>query len=202
MERTYTEEELFEGFRRGDQEATEQIFNLHYGALCYFADRLVQDKAEAEDIVSDAFIKLLQLKETIYSFHSIKGFLYTTTRHFCLNILHRNKVRAKDHVVLAQLTDAHEQASDRESVIAKVLQVIHAEIENLPPVGKQVFTSIFIDGKSTAEIAAELGISPQTVLNHKTKMLNILRNKLYREGYNDNGLFAYCLTLLAVSTHA
>jgi RNA polymerase sigma-70 factor (family 1) len=197
MQVAYSEEELIQGLRRGDEVAVRQIYHLHYKALCYFADQLLHDKVEAEDVAVDSFLKLLQRKGDFENLKKVKGFLFTSTRNACFNLLERNKMKARHQHNLGELLQNYESNANYEEIFAKVLQIIYAEIEQLPPQTKVIFTSTFIDGKSTAVIATEMGISPKTVLNLKARALQKLRNKLYTEGYNERGLLLLCLTFLS-----
>jgi RNA polymerase sigma-70 factor (family 1) len=197
MQVANTEEELMQGLQRGDEAAVRQIYHLHYKALCYFADQLLHDKDEAEDVAVDSFLKLLQRKDDFENLKKVKGFLFTSTRNACFNLLERNKMKARHEQSLGELLQNYESNANYEEIFAKVLQLIYTEIEQLPPQTKVIFTSTFIDGKSTAVIAAEMGISPKTVLNLKARALQKLRNKLYAEGYREGGLFLLCLTLLS-----
>lgn len=94
------------------------------------------------------------------------------------------------------LAEADESFGQDEMIASKVLQVIYTEVENLPAQCKQAFKSIFIEGKNTATIAAEMGISTQTVLNQKSKALQLLRLRLYKEGLYSAGMFLSCLFLI------
>jgi RNA polymerase sigma-70 factor (family 1) len=197
MQVGYSEEELIQGLRRGDETALRQIYHQHYKALCYFADQLLHDKDEAEDVAVDSFLKLLQRKGDFENLKKVKGFLFTSTRNACFNILERSKMKARHQQNLGKFAQEDEPNANYEEVFAKVLQIIYAEIENLPPQSKVIFTSSYIDGKPTAVIAAEMGISPKTVLNLKARALQKLRYKLYAEGYNEDGLLLLCLVLLS-----
>jgi RNA polymerase sigma-70 factor (family 1) len=192
-----TDTELLFHFREGEEFAVHQIYKLHYRSLCYFADRLLNHKDEAEDIVADSFIKLLDKRAEFDDLNKIRLFLYSITRNACIDILRRDKRRANDHRIISYLTNPGEEQTDHELITAKVLEMIYREIELLPLQCRKVFTSIFIEGKSTHVIAEELGISTQTVLNQKTRAVQLIRTKLYSEGYRDAGLFLYCLLLLA-----
>lgn len=198
MKAVTNDTELIYGFQRGEERAVKEIYQLYYRSLCYFADKLLQNQTEAEDVAIDAFLKLMNKRNDFDSLTHIKSFLFTATRNACYDILRRNKRRDAKHDEIAYLHEPDTSTTDLEEITAKVLQVIYTEIENLPPQSKRVFTSIFIDGKSTAQIAEEMGISPQTVLNQKTKALQQLRIKLSNEGYKESGLLLYCLLLLAL----
>lgn len=197
MKIVYSDIELINGFRKRDEGAVKQLYSLHYRPLCYFADQLLHNQEEAEDIAIDSFLKLLNKKEEFGSLKEIKQFLFTTTKNACFDELRRKKRRNFDHQMISFLTDPEEQTGNRELIAAKVLQVIYAEVENLPQQTKLVFQAIFFDGKSTGEIAQEMGVSPQTVLNQKSRALQILRTKLYKDGLYSTGIFFYCLFLLS-----
>lgn len=196
MKTVYSDTELIHGLHNGKEGAVKQLYDLHYQALCYYADKLLQNKEEAEDIAVESFLKLLRKKTDFTNLKDIESFLFTATKNACIDVLRQTKRRAKDHEVIAILSDKNDTADDKEMITALVLQTIYAEIENLPQQCKLVFQSIFIEGKSTAQIAEEMGISPQTVLNQKTKAIQILRTKLYKEGLYSASVFVYCLFLL------
>jgi len=185
--------DLINGFRNGEEVSVRHLYHLHYRALCYFAEQLVSDKQEAEDIAVESFIKLLQKKTDFNNLSDIKSFLYTTTRNACFDLLRKNKVKDKSNRELEYLAQPDDQFGEAEMITAKVLQTIYAEMENLPSQCRKVFTSIFIEGKTTAAIAEEMGISSQTVLNQKSKALQTLRFALYKEGLLSSGAFFYCL---------
>jgi RNA polymerase sigma factor (sigma-70 family) len=63
-----------------------------------------------------------------------------------------------------------------ENVREKIRQLISAEIERLPPQRRKVLHLYFFAQKSTGEISKELSLSAQTILNHKARALQDLRN--------------------------
>jgi RNA polymerase sigma-70 factor (family 1) len=197
MEPVQKHTDIISKFHEGDEAAVRHVYHLHYRAICYFAEQLINDKAEAEDIAVNTFIKLLNKRTDFDNLTDIKSFLYTAARNACFDLLRRNKVKDKLGRELAYLSAPDEQFGEQEMIIAKVLQVIYVEAEKLPGQCKQVFKLIFMEGKSTAIVASEMNISPQTVLNQKNKALQVLRLNLQKEGLYSAGVFLYCLFLLA-----
>jgi RNA polymerase sigma-70 factor (ECF subfamily) len=167
--------DLINGFRNGEEAAIRKMYNLHYRSLCYFAEKLINDKTEAEDIAVETFLKLLNKRSDFDKLPEIKAFLFTATRNACIDFLRKTKRRDKSIWELGNLSEPDEVFGEKEMVTAKVLQVIYAEVEKLPGQCRQVFKSVFIEGKSTAAVASEMGISTQTVLNQKAKALQTLR---------------------------
>jgi RNA polymerase sigma-70 factor (family 1) len=187
---------LLAGFRNGNETAIRKLYMLYYRPLCYFNQKLINNSQEAEDISTDTFLKLLQKRNDFDSLSDIKSFLFTASRNSCLDFLRREKRHNKSHQEISLLSPLEELFYEQEMISAKVLQSIYAEIENLPNQCQQVFKSIFIEGKSTAMIAEEMGISPQTVLNHKAKSLQKIRLALNQENVLYTTMFLNTLSLL------
>ncbi|SMO38855.1 RNA polymerase sigma-70 factor [Solitalea koreensis] len=187
---------IINGFRNGEEVACRQLYALYYRPLCYFAQKLVHNKEEAEDIVVNTFLKLLNKKNDFDNLPDIKSFLYQAVRNTCFDFLRKSKYRDKANKEIEYLSEAYEFFGEEEMITANVLQIIYAEVENLPGQCKQIFKSIFIEGKSTSVVASEMGISTQTVLNQKTKALQKLRLILYKEGLYSIALFIYCLSCI------
>ncbi len=192
----YNEKVLLAQVSEGNEHAIRQLYILIYRPLCYFAEKLVNDKEEAEDIAVDTFLKLLKKKKDFDSLSNVKAFLYKAARNACFDSLRKNQSKDKYNRELDYLTEPDKQYGEEEMITTKVLQVIYAEVENLPSQCKQVFKSIFMEGKSTATVACEMGISTQTVLNQKSKALQSLRLTLYKEGLYATIVFFYFLFLI------
>jgi RNA polymerase sigma-70 factor (family 1) len=192
--------DLINGFHNGNEISIRQLYDLHYRPLCYFADKLINDKQEAEDIAVDTFLKLLRKKADFNSLSDIKSFLFTAARNACFDFLRKNKTKNRSFQELSYLSTPQEQFGEEEMIISSVLQVIYSEVENLPNQCRAVFKSIFIEGKTTAAVAAEMRISTQTVLNQKSKALQTIRQKLYKTGFYSVSVFMYYLFFIAAST--
>ncbi|WP_166922989.1 RNA polymerase sigma factor [Flavobacterium poyangense] len=173
--------DLIEDFRNGKEKAIRKLYLLYYRPLCYFNKTLIKYSQEAEDISTETFLKLLQKKKDFDTLSDIKAFLFVSSRNACYDFLRKEKRHKKAHEEISFLTESVEQFGEGEMITAKVLQAIYCEMENLPQQCQEVFKSIFIDGKSTAQIAGEMQISPQTVLNQKSKALQKIRLALHQE---------------------
>jgi len=194
--------ELIAAFQQGNAQAFHQLYELHYRSLCWFADKLVNSKEDAEDIVLDNFEKLWKKKADFDNLKELRSFLYTATRNACYNYIRDHKRHDASHKELHYLASEDASAGYDEELMAKVLAQIYKELDNLPEQCRLVFKSIFLEGKTTRATAASLGISPQTVLNQKSKALQLLRLSLYKEGLFSMVIFLQCLSLLTQSRQA
>jgi RNA polymerase sigma factor (sigma-70 family) len=150
--------------------------------LCYFANKLLNDQAEAEDIVSESFIKLLNT--TLKAIHpaELRSFLFAVTRNSCFDFLRKQK-RINKQINQSPVIDEIDTCIlENEMIFAQVLQIVYEEIENLPEQCRHVFKGIYFEGKSTADLATELSINRQTVLNHKSRAVQLLKFSILKKG--------------------
>lgn len=181
-----TDIELFSAFHNGEHAAIQQVYQLHYKPLTYYAHRITGSAQEAQDMVADCFIKLLQNRESFLSLSNVKSFLYLSTKNACIDRLRTLQTHQRIHERIRNLDAEDRVAEERElegeSIRLEVLASIHAEIENLTDRKKEVFKLIFLEELSTAEVAEHLGISAQTVLNLKSQALQMIRSELLKKG--------------------
>lgn len=191
---------FLEDFRNGDEQAIRKLYTLYYRPLCYFNQKIINYSQEAEDISTETFLKLLQKRKDFESLSEIRSFLFTTSKNACLDFLRKEKRHNKSHQEISLLSPLEELFVDQEMISAKVLQSIYAEIEILPNQCQQIFKSIYIEGKTTAEIAEEMGISTQTVLNQKAKALRKIRLALSHENLFSMAMLLKTLSLIALDS--
>ncbi len=169
------EGELIVLFRRGDRLALKHIFGLYYKALCYFAVNLVSDQAQAEDIVADSFVKLWKLRKNFDTLTNVRAFLYITVRNASFNFLqHARRVTAAQREML-YLFQMDAQELHFHEIETSLLEKIYLEIESLPRQCREVFKLFYLERLDTTQIAKRMGLSRNTVQNHKIRAVKLLR---------------------------
>jgi RNA polymerase sigma-70 factor (family 1) len=169
------EEAIMLSFRDGNKEAFRLVYDQMVRPLSYFVENIIQSQVDAEDIVANAFYKLFHARANMRSFEHIKRWLYVIVRNESIDYL-RAKTRQKESQYdLSYLETGIEEQAETERVRTVLLQDIHKEIERLPKQRKTILRLYFFEQKNTSEIAEIMHLSPQTVLNHKTKALDALR---------------------------
>lgn len=163
----------FIAFKEGNEAALSYFLNLYFAGYCLYTERKVGDRAIAEDIVEEAFIKLWKKRAHFASVAAMKSFLYVIIRNATLNHI-KKTARAKHHN--GQLAYLQNSANDHHEIIrAEVLSAIHQAIEMLPEKCQQILKLSYMDGQRNEEIAESLNISVQTVKNQKVRGLKILQ---------------------------
>src|ERR1700748_1896166 len=73
-----------------DMKAYEQLYALLYDGLHRFAAAFVKSREAAEEIVSDVFIKLWQIRGRLLEIENLKVYLFTIAKNFSYNYLTRH----------------------------------------------------------------------------------------------------------------
>jgi RNA polymerase sigma-70 factor (family 1) len=185
MIRTYTDDtHLWADFLRGEPSAERQVFHRFFKPLCLYAERITGQLEAAEDIVAEAFTKAWARRRDFEAIDNGKAFLYTIVRNASLNFTAAARQHQQAHLQIAYLEGQEkelEPALEREILRVELLQEIYEEMDNLPDRCGQVFKRIFIYGQSTEQIAAELGMSPQTVRTQKARAIRLIQIELLRK---------------------
>jgi RNA polymerase sigma-70 factor (family 1) len=174
--------QIIAGFREGNKEAFAAVYKSHYAALFFFVKRFVVDRAEAEDITAETFIKLWKIRQNFESHQNIKAFLYITARNACLDCLRaRQRSTGMQQEMLYLLLQQNDMTFIHDEIKADVLTQVKEKIEDLPPKCKQIFKMAFFERLKNGEIAERLGLTLQTVKNQKVRAIKLLRLALKRD---------------------
>jgi RNA polymerase sigma-70 factor (ECF subfamily) len=143
-----------------------QLYELLTDGLQRFAFSLVRSSEVAEEIVSDVFIKVWQIRGKLMEIDNLKVYLYTIAKNFSLNYITRNY---KNTVVSLEVLDIEaviEFNGPAEMCIsADLVNQIRRVIQQLPPQCRLIFQLVKEEGLQYKEVAAILDISPLTVRN-------------------------------------
>ncbi|HEX3025379.1 MAG TPA: sigma-70 family RNA polymerase sigma factor, partial [Chitinophagaceae bacterium] len=156
------------------------VFDKYYRAVCYFSFQLLKDRAEAEDVAMETFLRYINHQNEFLSDAAVKAFLFKVARNKCVDYLRKQSSSHNYQQHITQTNYPSENTVNNEQIIAGLLQLVYEEIEKLPQQRKQIFKAVFIEGKDTSTIAGEMNLSPQTVLNQKTKALQMLKQTLQK----------------------
>lgn len=191
--------DIIVSLQKGGPEALQLLLKQFYSPLCLFAERLLTDKAAAEDIVGESFIKLWNKRSDFETLQNIKAFMYITVRNACLNYLKQAKRESLNQKQLAYITGEKEEFVLNEMIRAEVLKEIMHEVDKLPEQCGKVLRLGYLEGLKNQEIADLLGISVHTVKNQKARAIQLLKVKL-----RDRDLMTFlllCTLLRVTSTH-
>jgi len=175
--RSESDDDLFSlsAFQDGNPDVFKKIYDRLCKPLLYFVDNIIDSSPDAEDIVANAFLKLYKARTGMESYEHIKRWMYVIVRNEAIDHL-RFTIRNREvQQGLGRMGETDEEGIDLEMLRSYLLQQLWEAIERLPRQRKIILCLYFFEQKTTAEIAEKLHLSPQTVLNHKTRAIESLR---------------------------
>lgn len=181
----------------GDEDAFCELYAAYKNRLLYFAMKFVKSREFAEDIFQDAFTVVWQGRRFINPDASFSSYLYTIVRNRILNQLRdmTKEDQLKEHI-LSQAVDATNDTKS-EILFNDLKEIIGRALEQLTPRQREVFKMSRDQQMSHKEIADALGVSVNTVQEHISVSLKVIRTYLtkYSDTTADMLLILFCLNL-------
>ena len=175
--RHVTDSELLERLRRGDTSAFDTIFRTWYGPLVGTAERMLRDRAVAEELVQDVMLELWRRRETLAADGSAQAYLFQATRNRVLNHLRHLRIEQRSEPEIRGESSSSPRADS--ALVHEELDVaVQKAVQALPDRCREVFELSRVHGLKYAEIAKTLGISVKTVESQMGKALRHMRSRL------------------------
>lgn len=164
--------------KRGDQIAFRHLFTNFYENLCSYGYTIVRDMDEAEDIVQKIYCKLWDQRVDLNIHTSIKSYLYRAVHNDCLNRLKQQKRHSKHNTSYSYSLPSTSNPQDGTLTYSELKQQVVKTLDTLPPQCKKVFELSRVEQLSYVEIGKRLNLSVNTVENHMSKALKLMRQGL------------------------
>ncbi len=85
----HRDEELVEAYQQGNTKAFETLFDRHKRGVFNFALRMLNNRADAEDVTSDVFLQVVNRKYAYNRTAKFSTWLFTVTRNACITRLRK-----------------------------------------------------------------------------------------------------------------
>jgi RNA polymerase sigma factor (sigma-70 family) len=170
-----------------DQRISE-VVTRERSRLRNFIRRRVPDPSDAEDIVQEVFYKLVEANRLLMPIEHVTGWLFRLARNRITDLLRKKKpetfsdaaVEDEDGEVL-QLEDllpSPDAGPEALYVRNVLLDELELALDELPDEQREVFVAHELEGRSFKEMAAETGVSVNTLLARKRYAVLHLRERL------------------------
>ena len=149
------DEELMLAYREGDAGAFETLYKRHRGALYRFIVRSLRERAGAEELFQEAWIRVIEARGRYAPSARFTTWLYTIAHNLLVDHWRRkglSLVQLDEELSLASPDNPARQAEAREA-LGRLMQAL----EHLPHAQREAFLLHEEAGLSVAEIAAVTG---------------------------------------------
>ena len=187
---------LSAGSDRGGNGRLARLFSAHAPRLRAYVRRQVRNWADADDIVQDVFLELINVDHLLEPIEHVAAWLNHVARN---RIIDRFRRRSRERLasdlefeergeadqepggVLAQWLAAAGEGPEAGAQRTELLEAIAAAIALLPADQQAVFLAHEIDGLSFQELSAESGVGINTLLGRKHAAVVQLRRQLSKD---------------------
>lgn len=153
-----------------------------------FIRRRVPDPADVDDLVQEVFFELVQANRLLTPIDHVTGWLFRVARNRIIDLFRKKKpesfsdIGAEDEdgegLRLEDLLPSPDAGPDALYARRVLLDELEAALDELPDEQREVFVAHELEGLSFKEIAAETGVSVNTLLSRKRYAVLHLRRQL------------------------
>jgi RNA polymerase sigma factor (sigma-70 family) len=170
-----------------DQRISE-VVQREQSRLRGFIRRRVPDPRDAEDILQDVFYELVEANRLLMPIEQITAWLFRVARNRITDLFRKKRPESfsdaavgeedEDLPRLEDLLPSPESGPEALYARGVLLDELELAIEALPEAQREVFVAHELEGRSFREIAAETGVSVNTLLSRKRYAVLRLRERL------------------------
>ena len=175
-------------------ERISEVVEREQSRLRNFIRRRVPDPSDAEDVLQDVFYRLVEANRMLMPIDHVTGWLFRVARNRIIDLLRRKRPEgfgesavADEEGDLLRLEDLLPSPdAGPEALYARrvLLEELGLAVAELPKEQREVFVAHELEGRSFREMAAETGVSVNTLLSRKRYAVLHLRERL-RDIYDE-----------------
>ena len=170
-----------------DQRISE-VVKREQSRLRNFIRLRVPDPRDAEDILQEVFYELVEANRLLMPIEHVTAWLFRVARNRITDLFRKRKPESFSDTAVADEDDAPLQLEDLlpspdagpEALYARnvLLDELALAVDELPEEQREVFVAHELEGRSFKEMAAETGVSVNTLLSRKRYAVLHLRERL------------------------
>src|SRR6266567_7648280 len=170
------------------EQRISEVVEREQSRLRNFIRRRVPDPRDAEDILQDVFYKLVEANRLLMPIEHVTGWLFRVARNRIADLFRKKRpesfgeaaVEGEDGEVLQieDLLPSPDAGPEALYVRSVLLDELELALDELPEDQRDVFVAHELEGRSFKQMAAETGVSVNTLLSRKRYAVLHLRERL------------------------
>jgi RNA polymerase sigma-70 factor (ECF subfamily) len=170
--------DLIEACRHNDRAAQIEIYDLYYRAMFNTSLRIVNDAAEAEDVMQDSFIEAFNKIDSYREEGSFGAWLKRIVINNSINVIRKRKEMVRIDDAQFELEDTDENEKEYSENVFCRLEEIRDSIKKLPEAYKTIISLHLLEGYDYQEISEILNTTYGNIRTRysraKQKLLHII----------------------------
>ena len=165
-----------------------EVVKREQSRLGNFIRRRVPDPRDAEDILQEVFYELVEANRLLMPIEHVTGWLFRVARNRIIDLFRKKKPESFSDAAVAtddeellrleELLPSPDAGPDALYARSVLLDELEFALDELPEEQREVFVGHEIEGRTFKEMAAETGVSVNTLLSRKHYAVLHLRERL------------------------
>lgn len=169
-----SEADLIEGLRNGDRDAFTIIYKEYWYRMFTVANRKLQNRELAEELIQEIFTRLWKERETI-RITQLDFYLFSAVRYEVIDQI-RAAARIQTYAQYYKAFSSFEDLNTENTVAFNdLLQMIDKGLEILPVKSREIFKLHRFQHLAVSQIALQMELSEKAVEYHLTKATKSIR---------------------------
>lgn len=162
----------------GSQAALRNFYTLCFDRFFRIAYYYLHTEEWAQEVVLDIFLKIWEHRESLHRIVNLEDYFFVTVKNAALNYLEKEQRRKE--LASEDFADAPDSGQSPEDILVGEELFAHyvKALDRLPDRCREIFIRIREEKQTYAQVAADLGISVNTVDVQLQKAINRLKDML------------------------
>lgn len=143
--------------------------------LLHVSLRLLEEQADAEDVVQEVLLKLWQIRDRLDQYQSVEALAVTMTKNQALDKIKLRKPQGSEMELIRLETGM--RSPDVQTEQKDAVEYIRKLIEQLPPLQQTIIRMKDVEGYELSEIAAITGTQVESVRSNLSRARKKVREE-------------------------
>lgn len=184
MNENVNDEELYSRYKKGDSDAYDELMNRHGDALLWYLYGILHDYQDAEDMMIEAFARIMVKKPWIPD-KCFKSYIFKTGRNLAIRHAKRSS-----RVELFSLDGADDvippdESAENTAVKNEKTEILQRCLNRIDPDLREALYLVYVDGLSYGQAADVLKVNIKKIDHMLQKGKTRMKEELKKEGVEE-----------------
>jgi RNA polymerase sigma factor (sigma-70 family) len=158
------------------------LYQRHRRSLLWYLTRLLPNRADAEEVAQEAFVRLLGAAHLQTDSNRARNYLFATATNLARDNFRRRSARAESaHVALDDIQLEADEPSPARCIDAeRACRIVDSALRSLQPRPREAFLLYVHEELTYERIALRLGVSKKTIERDIALGIALCRSRLAR----------------------
>jgi RNA polymerase sigma-70 factor (ECF subfamily) len=185
---TETDFELLQRVRRGEPEGAESLFERYSAAILRFTDRLLGNRADAEEVTQDVFVKMISRVEQHDGKSAVASWLFAIAANACRDRLRRGRRAPGVPLELVAEPASSDERVDGRLIRRERRRIVRGALAQLSLEQREALVLARYHEMPYSEIAKALDISEGAVKTRIFRAMEALKSRFAEGGSQWNAV--------------